>query len=146
MKGFTQAKGRTVSTVLGLAILAGLGLGASQAFAGGGGSAKAPIRPHASNCADPSDNKVIGIAKFVRSGNTVTVRVSIHGGTPGTYYLYLYFNFCSDSGYSTKFKVDASGDGSRSLTATVPSSARFFFADAYNATTDTDNESDVVTL
>ena len=145
MAQFKRGKRGALAVVFSVAACAALVFGVTQSFAGGK-SAVAPIRYDRDACSTPSNNKVIGKASFTRSGNTVTLKVQLHGADPGDYYLYLYFNSCSDSGYYAKFKVDASGEGSRSLTATVPSTAKFFFADAYNNTTATDNESDFVQL
>ena len=108
---FKRGKRGALAVVFSVAACAALVFGVTQSFAGGK-SAVAPIRYDRDACSTPSNNKVIGKASFTRSGNTVTLKVQLHGADPGDYYLYLYFNSCSDSGYYAKFKVDASGEGS----------------------------------
>ena len=135
---------RTMSAVLGVAMLGALAFGVSQAFAGQG-SAVSKIRNHRDSCASTSKSRVVGTATFARKGNTVTLKVSINKGEPGDYDLYLYNASCDSVGPTVNFKVDASGNGSATLTATGVT-GQSFFADAYNTTTGYDNESDYVKL
>jgi len=106
-------------------------------------SAVSPIYKHHDDCATPTDKKTIGRATFTKAGSIVTLKVSLHGADPGPNYLYLYTGDCNDYFYLGKFKVDASGDGSKVGSVDVSGYGNTFFADVYGTT---DNESDIVTL
>ena len=140
---------RTASVVLGIALLGALAFGVSQALAGNG-HAVSQIRNHRDNCAAPSSNRVIGTATFDRKGNTVTVRVSINKGQPGNYLALLVVpagpGYCGYIGSNAKFKVDASGNGSTTITVDITGFGPNFFLNATNLTTGDSNESDWVKL
>ena len=141
----TRTGGRRLAGVLVVAIFALVAAGVSQ---GGDtpSTAKSPLYNHRDSCTeDPAVNPV-GTATFTRHKHTLTLKVSLHDAEPGTYYLYLYqwVGDCGDSWTLGKFKVDASGEGSKVGSVDVSGEGNMFFAAPYNATTGYYAESDVV--
>ena len=137
--------------VLATAVLTGLSLGVGGSFAGGGDSATVQFRQHRDDCAAASDHKFIGKATVTESGNRFTVKATLHGAEPGDYQLQLWAPFpiivpCIPLGDFGKFKVDASGNGSKSGSLTLLSQGATYFLDAYNNTTSSDNETDLFDL
>jgi hypothetical protein len=134
---------------LAAAVLAGLAFGVGASLAGDGDSATAQFRKNRAECAAPSDHKFIGTAKLTETGNTITVKATLHGAEPGEYQLQLWVPLpvpipfaCIPIGDFGKFKVDASGNGSKSGSFTLPTVGATYFLDAFNTTTNTDNDSD----
>jgi hypothetical protein len=136
---------RRLFGVVVVAIFALVATGVSQGSASSS-SAVSPIRYHRDKCAAPSDKKSVGRATFTKEGTIVTLNVSLHGADPGDYQLYLFTPHCDNIWSLGKFKVDASGDGSKAGSADVSGYGNSFFADAYSVTDDLDNESDIVKL
>ena len=130
-------------------VLAGLAFGVGGSFAGDGDSATAQFRKNRDECAAPSDHKFIGTAKVTENGNKITVTATLHGAEPGEYQLQLWVPVllsCGPLGDFGKFKVDASGNGSKSGSFTLPTIGATYFLDAYNRTTGTDNDTDFFDL
>jgi hypothetical protein len=130
-------------------VLAALAFGVGGSFAGEGDSATAQFRKNRAACAAPSDHKFIGTAKLTENGNTIAVKATLHGAEPGDYELQLWVPLllsCVPLGDFGKFKVDASGNGSKSGSFTLPSIGAAYFLDAYNTTTGTDNDTDFFDL
>ena len=124
-------------------VLAGLAFGVGGSFAGDGDSATAQFRKNRDECAAPSDHKFIGTAKVTENGNTITVKATLHGAEPGEYDLQLWAPFllsCIPLGDFGRFKVDASGNGSKSGSLTLSIPGATYFLDAFNTTTSTDND------
>ena len=77
------------------------------------------------------------------------MRATLHGAEPGEYQLQLWVPVllsCGPLGDFGKFKVDASGNGSKSGSFTLPTIGATYFLDAYNRTTGTDNDTDFFDL
>jgi|SRR6478735_109137 len=129
------------------AILA-LAVGASQGLAGarGNGSAKAPIQYHGGSCGVDTGSKSVGTASFTLKGSTLTIRVKLHGADPGTYRLFVDTGACEFIGSFSLFKVDASGDGEKSVSIDVSGFGRSFFVNAFNNTNGHANDSLIVNL
>ena len=137
--------GMLLASVLALA-------GASQGLAGASsdGSASVPVYRHANpftNCPPTTGKKPIGTATFTLKNNTLNVRIKLHGADPGQYFVALWTaqGPCAWTGnLYQKFKVDSSGDGETSFTATV--TGRKFFVDVFNNTVGVSNGSGVANL
>ena len=125
--------------------LAGLAFGVAGGVAGDGDSVTTQFRYHHGNCAAPSDHQLFGKVTITESGNTYTVKATLHGADPGEYRLLLYaplgLNSCFVVGDFGKFKVDSSGNGSKSGSITLISGARYFL-NAANLTTNSNNDTD----
>lgn len=78
-------------------------------------------------CGDGRAN-VVGTASFSAKSGMVTVRVKMHGMLPGSYRLLLWHNTtsCDQLADLGRFKVDASGDGEKSGTASLQGFKRVF--------------------
>lgn len=136
---------RRLSGVLAVAVVALIAAGVSLGSASSS-KVKSPLYNHRDSCtADPATNPV-GTATFTRTKNTLTLKVSFHGGEPGSYHLYLYTGDCGTSWTLGKFKVDASGDGSKTGSVNVAGYGDSFFAAPYNDTVGEWNESDIVNV
>lgn len=111
-----------VAAALGLAVSV---LGISQA--GANSTATAPIHYDDDACGDGRAN-VVGAASFSAKSGMVTVRVKMHGMLPGSYRLLLWHNTtsCDQLADLGRFKVDASGDGEKSGTASLQGFKRVF--------------------
>jgi hypothetical protein len=122
-----------------LVAVAALGVWASYAIAGTGGEVTVDIEYHNDDCGDSQGKRVIGAAQLRRSGDMLKVIHKVHGADPGTnYYLYLYdggLPGCPEIAYLGKFKVDSSGDGSKSNTANVAGTSGKFVVCDYNGAT-----------
>jgi hypothetical protein len=133
-----------------LVAMLAVAVGASQGLAArSDSSVTVPVYKHADpfNKCPPTAKKDIGDARFTLAGNTLTVRIKLHGADPGQYFVALWTaqNPCAWTGnLYGKFKVDSSGDGSVTFTATV--SGTHFFVDVFNETTNQSNGSGVANL
>jgi Cu/Zn superoxide dismutase len=126
--------------------LATLAFGVTQGFSRSAATKTAPIEKKNANCGLTTGGKHIGTATFTRSGDTLRATASMKNAPPGDYYLYLYdADSCTTIKTLGKFKVDSSGNGSKSGTADVTGYNRFFL-DAYNNTKGFDNDSLIVNL
>jgi hypothetical protein len=122
-------------------VLVGAAIPVSQSLASASGTARVPVEKSGDAqavCTFTGTNKVIGKATIAHhKDGSVSVKYSIHGAEPTrNYYLWLYSDSpfpCFNLAYGGKFKVDASGDGSKSFTASG-FSAIFgeFFVIGYN--------------
>ena len=149
MKRLVRDGNRMLPAALAAGVLAGLVFGVGGSFAGDGDSATVQFRKNRGECAAPSNHKFIGTAKVTENGNTITVKATLHGAEPGEYQLQLWvpiFIFCIPLGDFGEFKVNASGNGSKSgsFTLSIPGAA--YFLDAFNTTTGTDNDTDFFDL
>jgi hypothetical protein len=141
----TRTGRRRISGLLVVAIFALIAAGVSQGAASGS-KVKSPLYNHRDSCTEDPATNPVGIATFTKKKDIVTLKVSFHGGEPGSYSLYLYTGDCGTSWYLGKFKVDASGDGSKVGSVDVSGFGDTFFAAPYNNTTENWNESDIVGL
>ncbi len=144
-KKLSWSKRRTLSSVTAVGLLA-LALGVSQGVAGSGEGQTAPVQYHNSNCGVDTGKRFIGSANFsLAADGTLTVKVKLGGADPGRYYLDLYDGTCTFQETIGKFKVDASGSGSK-VSQTCCYSRGDYFVDAFNADTGLDNDSLIVSL
>src|SRR5436190_23666500 len=143
-------RSRMLPAALAAAVLAGLAFCGGGSFAGEGDSATAQFRKNRDECAAPSDHKFIGTAKLTENGNRITVKATLHGAEPGEYDLQLWapfiLNTCIPIGDFGRFKVDASGNGSKSGSFTFLVVGATYFLDAFNTTTTTSNDTDLFDL
>ena len=149
MKRLVRFRGRMLPVALAAAVLAGLAFGVGGSLADKGDSATAQFRKNRDDCAAPSDHKFIGTAKLTETGNTIKVKATLHGAEPGEYDLQLWAPFllsCIPLGDFGRFKVDASGNGSKSGSFTFLVVGATYFLDAFNTTTTTSNDSDFFDL
>ena len=110
-----------------------------------------PIEKNNGGC-DFGGHKVIGRATFIRhKDGSLTVRYSLHGAAPtGTYYIRLFSDaptFCFQvvAGYLGKFKVDASGNGSKTFVVAAADISGYtdFWVLGDNVDNDSQDRSDV---
>ena len=138
--GITRQR-RRASYVALLVALAALGVWASYALAGNDkGQVTVNVEKHNDDCGDTQGKKVIGTDTFKRSGDTLSVTHRVHGADPGTYDLYLYDAAdCAIIDYLGKYKVDGTGDGSKSNSADVSGTSGQFFTCDFNRDTGNDD-------
>lgn len=129
-----------------------IAVGASQGLAASNDSSVAvKVYRHAdpfANCPPTTGKKEIGTAVFTLAGSTLKVSIKLHGADPGQYFVALWTakNPCAWTGnLYGKFKVDSSGDGSVTFTASSVSGTHFF-VDVFNETTNQSNGTAVANL
>jgi hypothetical protein len=103
--------------VVALVAIVALAIPVAQGTARPGSETSVPIERHLgpNSCGVSHGKKIIGSARFTRSGDTVTIAWKLNGADPGSYYaLYLFdAHSCKYFALLGKFKVDASGSGSK---------------------------------
>ena len=105
-------------------------------LAGDTGNATRPIEKLNDDCGSTQGKKVIGKVTYKRSGDILSVIWTVHGADPGNYWLYLYEPVTCGPPFEVylgKFKVSASGNGSRYGSANVAGYGDTFFACEQNA-------------
>jgi Kre9/KNH-like N-terminal Ig-like domain len=124
-----------------LVALVALAIPVSQTLASASSStAKVPIEHNTGGgCGDVANKKVIGAATFQRSkSGNVTITWKVHGADPtGSYALSLFANSPNDCQFITPIgdiKIDASGQGTRTVTVSNMNGITDFFVSAFNAT------------
>ena len=139
-RGIKRHRRRTSYVVL-LVAFAALGVWASFALAGNDkGQVTVNVEKYNDDCGDSQGKKVIGTDTFKRSGDTLSVVHTLHGADPGNYDLYLFdAESCEEIGYLGKYKVDGSGDGSKSNSADVSGTSGQFFTCDVNRSTGLDD-------
>jgi hypothetical protein len=128
--------------------LVALAVPVSEGTAGADPSSRVsvPIAKHVFNCGLTLGKKVIGKATFSRSGDTLGVTVKLNGADPGGYDVFLFDGTtCVPIAVLGKFRVDASGHGSKTGYADVTGSHEFF-VDAFKPDTETDNTSLIASI
>jgi len=116
-----------------LMAFAALGVWASYALAGTkGGQVVVNVEKNNGDCGATQGKKVIGTDTLKQSGDTLSVVHKVHGEDPGTYDLYLYDGLtCGELTYLGKYKVDGTGDGSKSNSADVAGTSGQFYTCAF---------------
>jgi hypothetical protein len=139
-RGIKRHRRRTSFVVL-LVAFAALGVWASYALAGDDkGQVTVNVEKYNDDCGESQGKKVIGTDTFKRSGDTLSVTHRVHGADPGTYDLYLYDAAdCGLIDYLGKYKVDGTGDGSKSNSADVSGTSGQFFTCDFNRDTGNDD-------
>ncbi len=145
-KRFRWGKRRTLSTSVTVIALLALAVGVTQGIAGSGDGQTAPVQHNNANCGFDAGKRVHRDGEgHAHLGGTLTVKVQLSGADAGSYHLDLYGKECTFLETIGKFKVDASGSGSK-VSATCCYSSGEYFVDARNTDTDTANDSLIVSL
>jgi hypothetical protein len=130
--------------VIGLTVAAALAATASSAFA----SKATALVEHEGHCGIEGPEPFIGVAKFTRVGNSVTVAYKLTNGLPKTIYEVTLWNTtglgtgCEDlgapinakTGKPAKFKTGATGKGGTTGVIVVPTGDTEFFLTGFDAT------------
>ena len=132
---------RGTSYVVLLVAFAALGVWASYALAGNDkGQVTVNVEYHNDDCGGTQGKRVIGTDVLKRLGDTLSVIHTVHGADPGNYDLYLFDAVsCEQIGYLGKYKVDGTGDGSKSNSADVSGTSGEFFTCDVNRSTGLDD-------
>lgn len=93
---FTRGRRRALTGALGVALLALLALGVTQAFAGAPASTALPIYKDHDDCAAPAKRKTIGTASVSVKDGTITATISVKAKAEGPYEILLYDNLCEE--------------------------------------------------